>query len=150
MKSREEAGLSWNPQTLRYERSTGYQTDEFMKLRIEKMRQRAREFRPLMLSARIFAPNNNSRNKAARVAALYNEALGKPALKERARSLALVCFAAIEWLRIRVRRLFGRGEIVRQPVSRKVEYNSKCAASSRVEAVEIPSGLQHRCNLSTQ
>jgi hypothetical protein len=146
MKSREQSRLFWNPQTLRYERSSGYQTDEFMKLRIEKMRQRALEFRPIILSARIFAPNKGSREKAAQVAALYNEALGKPALKERARSCALVCFATIEWFRIQVRRFFGRGEILRQPPSRRVEYNSTCSASSWVEAVEIPTGLQRRCN----
>jgi len=149
LRAREQAGLSWNPQTLRYEKSTAYETDEFMKLRIEKMRQRALEFRPLLLSARIFAPNNASRQKAAHVAKLYNEALGKPTAKERAKSLGLVCFATIEWFRIRTRRLFGRGEVVRQPLSRRVEYNMECSACSRVEAAEIPASLQHRCTTST-
>jgi hypothetical protein len=149
MKSREQAGISWNPQTLRYERSTAYQADEFMNLRIEKMRQRALEFRPIMLSARIFSPNKGSRKKAAQVSALYKEVLGKPSLKERARSFALVCFATIEWFRIRVRRLFGKGEIVRQPPKRRMEYNGTCSSSSCVEAAEIPTGLQHRCNIST-
>jgi len=148
-KSREEGELSWNPQTLRYEKSTGYQPDDFMNLRIEKMRQRALEFRPLLLSARIFAPNKGSRNKAAYIASLYNEALGKPPLKERFRSFGLVCFAAIELIRIQIRRLFGRGEVVRQPLSRRVEYNMECSICSQVEASEIPTGLQHRCNLST-
>jgi hypothetical protein len=149
MKYREKAGLTWNPQTLRYEKSTGYQTDDFMNLRIEKMRQRCLEFRPLMLSARIFAPNNASRKKAAHAAALYNKVFGKPTLRERARALGLVCFAAIEWFRTRVRRVCGRGEIVRQPLSRRVEYNMECSASSFVEAPEIPTSLQQRCNLST-
>ena len=149
IKSRQEAGLFWNPENLRYEQSTTHQTDQFMKLRIEKMRQRALEFRPIMLSARIFAPNKVSRKKAAQVAALYNEALGKPTPKERVRSVALVCFATIEWVRIQMRRLFGRGEILRQPPSRRVEYNSTCSASSWVEAVEIPTGLQRRCYPST-
>jgi hypothetical protein len=145
MNSREQAGLSWNPQTLRYQRSPGCQTDEFMTLRIEKMRQRALEFRPIMLSARIFAPNNSSRKKAAHVAALYNETLGKPTREERARSFALFCFAAIEWCRIRVRRLFGRAELVRQPRTRRVEYNSECSALSPVEAPGIPTGVQREC-----
>jgi len=149
MKSREEAGLSWNPQTLRYERSTGYQIDEFMNLRIEQMRQRALEFRPLIPSARIFAPNNGSRKKAAHAAALYKKVFGKPTLRERIRSYGLVCFATIEWLRIRVRRLFRRGEIVRQPLTCRVEYNSECSNFSPVETSKIPSGLQHRCNLSS-
>jgi hypothetical protein len=149
MKSREEAGLSWNPETLRYERSGGYQTDEFMKLRMEKLRQRALEFRPIILSARIFSPNNGSRKKAAQVAALYNEALGKPTRKERVKSFALVGFATIEWFRIHVRRLFGKEEILRQPPGRRVEYNTECSAPSRVEAVEMPTGLQHGCNPST-
>jgi hypothetical protein len=149
MKSREEARLSWNPQTLRYEKSSDYQTDEFMNLRIEKMRQRALEFRPLMLSARIFAPNNGSRKKAAQVAALYIEVFGRSTIKERARSFALVCLATIEWLRIRVRRLFGREEIVRQPLSRRVAYKRKCADLSEVKAPGIPTGLQHTCNPST-
>lgn len=148
-KSREEGELSWNPQTLGYEKSTGYQPDEFMKLRIEKMRQRALEFRPLLLSARIFAPNDSARNKAAYIASLYNDALGKPPLKERFRSFGLVCFAAIELIRIQMRKLFGRGEVVRQPLSRRVEYNSDCSVFSRVEAPEIPTALQHRCNLSS-
>jgi hypothetical protein len=149
MKSREEAGLFWNPETLRYEKSTAHQTDEFMKLRIEKMRQRALEFRPIILSARIFSPNNKSRKKAAQVATLYNKALGKPTLKERARSSALVCFATIEWFRVQVRRLFGRGEILRQPPSRRVKYNTECSALSTVEVPEIPTGLQRRCYPST-
>jgi hypothetical protein len=148
-KSRETANLSWNPRTLRYERSTGCQPDEFMSLRIEKMRQRALEFRPLMLSSRIFAPNHGSRRKGAYVAALYDEVFGKPTLKERAKSSGLVCFATIEWFRIRLRRLFGRGEVVRQPLSRRVEYSSECTASSPVEIAEMPSDLQHHCNLST-
>jgi hypothetical protein len=148
MKFREEAGLSWNPETLRYEKSTAHQTDEFMKLRIEKMRQRALEFRPIILSARIFSPNNGSRKKAAQVATLYNEALGKPTLKEQARSVALVCFATIEWFRIKVRRLLGRGEVLRQPPIRRLEYNTECSTPSRVEAVEMPTGLQHGCNPS--
>jgi hypothetical protein len=147
MKSREQAGLSWNSQTLRYERSTGRQIDEFMNLRIEQMRQRALEFRPLILSARIFGPNNGSRKKAAHAAAFYKKVFGKPTLKERAKSFALVCFATIEWLRIRVRRLFGRGEIVRQPLTCRVDYNMECSPYSPVEAPEIASSLQHSCNL---
>ncbi|MDH3557071.1 MAG: hypothetical protein OES18_14585, partial [Deltaproteobacteria bacterium] len=139
-----------NPETLQYERSSGYQTDEFMNLRVEKMRQRALEFHPIILSARIFSPNNGSRKKAAQVAALYNEALGKPTPKEQARSVALVCFATIEWFRVQVRRLFGRGEILRQPPSRRVKYNTECSALSTVEAPEIPTGLQRRCYPSTQ
>ena len=150
MKSREEAGLSWNPETLQYERSSGYQTDEFMKFRIEKMRQRALEFRPIILSARIFAPNKGSREKAAQVAALYNEALGKPTPKEQTRSVALVCFATVEWFRIQMTRLFGKGEIVRQPPIRRVEYNSTCSDFSRVEAAENTAVFQHGCNPSTQ
>jgi hypothetical protein len=149
MNSREEAGLSWNPQTLHYESSTGYEPDAFMNLRIERMRQRALEFRPLLPSAWVFAPNSGARNKALQVASLYTEAFGKPTLKEVAKSLALVCFATIEWFRIRVRRLLGRGEVVRQPLSRRVEYNSECTASSPVEIAEMPSGLQHHCDLST-
>ena len=145
VESREQASLSWHPETLRYEKSCAQQTDEFMKLRIEKMRQRALEFRPIMLSARIFAPNKGSRRKAARVAAIYNETLGKPTPKERVKSSALVCFASIEWLRIQVRRLVGRGEIVRQPPSRREEYNTRCFAPSQVEAAEIPSRLKQRC-----
>jgi hypothetical protein len=148
MKSREQAGLSWNPETLRYERSGGYQTDEFMKLRIEKMRQRALEFRPIILSARIFSPNNGCRKKAAHVAALYNETLGKPTLKERVKSFALVGFATIEWFRIQVKRLFGKGEILRQPPSRRVKYNTECSAFSEVQAPGIPTSLEDRCSPS--
>ena len=149
-KYRETAKLCWNPRTLRYERSTGCQPDEFMSLRIERMHQRALEFRPLLPSAWVFAPNSGARHKALQVASLYNEVFGKPTLKERAKSYGLVFFATIEWFRIRVRRLLGRGEIVRQPLTRRVEYNSECFVSSPVETAEIQSGLQHRCNLSTQ
>jgi hypothetical protein len=145
MKSREEAGLSWNPQTLHYERSTAYQPDEFMNFRVEKMRQRALEFRPIMLSARIFAPNSGARKKAAQAAALCHGILGKPNLKERAKSLALVCFATLEWFRIRVKRLFSRGEIVRQPPNRRLEYNKECSVSSHLEGTEMATGL-HQCS----
>jgi hypothetical protein len=149
MKYREETGLSWNPETLRYEKSTAHQTDDFMKLRSEKMRQRALEFRPIMLSARIFAPNNRCRKKAAQVTALYHEAFGKPTREERVRSYALVCLATIEWFRIHVRRLFGKGEILRQPPMCRVEYNTECSAPSRIKAAGISTGLQQPCHPST-
>jgi hypothetical protein len=148
MKSREEAGLSWNPQTLQYDGSTAYQPDGFMNLRVEKMRLRALEFRPILLSARIFAPNRGARKKAAQVAALYKRVLGKPTAKERFKSLGLVCFATLEWFRICVKRLFGGREIVRQPPKRRLEYNSKCSVLGEVEGKEMVTGLHHRSSPS--
>ncbi|UCG12278.1 MAG: radical SAM protein [Deltaproteobacteria bacterium] len=122
-KLRERAGLCWNPPALRYERSATYQPDEFMNLRLEKMRERALEFRPLLLSARLFSPNKASRNKASRVATLYNKVFRRPTLRERARSFTLVCLAFIEWSRIQLRRLVSRRDMVRQPSTRRVCYS---------------------------
>jgi hypothetical protein len=122
VKYRERARLFWNPQTLRYERSATYQPDEFMNLRLEKMRERALEFRPLLLSARVFSPNKASRNKAGRVATLYNKVFRRPTLRERARSFTLVCLAGIEWSRIQLGRLVSKRDIVRQPSTRRVCY----------------------------
>ena len=143
MKFREQAGLCWNPQTLRYERSAIYRPDEFVNLRLEKMRQRALEFRPLLLSARLFSPNKASRNKADHVTTLYDTVFRRPTLQERARSFALVCFAGIEWSRIQLRRIVSGRDTVRQPSTRRVYYSPSsptfCEAKSPNRSRPIPS-----------
>ena len=143
MKFRERAGLCWNPQTLRYERSAICQPDEFMNLRLEKMRQRALEFRPLLLSARLFSPNKASRNKADRVATLYNKVFRRPTLRERARSVALVCLSGIEWSRIQLRRFVSGRDMVQQPSTRRVYYSpgspSFCKGEPPSKIQPIPS-----------
>ena len=134
MKFRKQAGLCWNPETLRYEGSGIYQPDEFMNLRLEKMRKRALEFRPLLLSARVFSPNKASRTKADRVATLYHRVFQRPTLTEKIRSLALVCLASIEWSRIQLIKLVNGRDIIRQPSMRRVYYPPCRPTSSKSES----------------
>jgi hypothetical protein len=120
--AREKAGLCWNPKTLRYEKTKNPKPDEFMELRIEAMRKEALKYRSLLLSSKVFAPNKASRKKSDMAIGLYNEVFGKPILKERVKSIELLPFATVEATRIGVRKLFGKGDIVRQPPTRRMEY----------------------------
>ena len=121
---RKKAGLCWNPKTLKYEKKKNPKPDNFMKLRIELLRQGALSFRPMLLASKVFAPNDASRVKSDKAIALYNELFGKPTLKEKALSTVLILFTAVEAARINVRKLFGKGDLIHQPPTKRTEFNS--------------------------
>ncbi|MBW2999267.1 radical SAM protein [Candidatus Woesearchaeota archaeon] len=122
IKAREKAGLCWNPEKLKYEKTENPGPDKFMKKRLEMMKKEALSFRPTILVSKIFAPNKASRKKSDMARSLYNEAFGKPTLKDKSKSIALLGFATIEAARIWVRKLLGKGELIRQPPTKRIEY----------------------------
>ncbi|MBW2999324.1 hypothetical protein KY339_01520, partial [Candidatus Woesearchaeota archaeon] len=120
---RKKHSLCWNPETLRYEKTKDPKPDEFMKLRIQIMRERALYLRPTILASKVFAPNKTSHKKSDMAIALYKEVFGKPTIKETAMSLALLPLAATECIRRWVWKLLRKSDFVRQPAMRRVEYN---------------------------
>ncbi len=116
-REREEKGLVWDPETLSYEKHLSPKPDEFMKLRIQSWEDDALKFRPILSSARKYAPNKKAAEKADMVIELYNEVFGKPTLKDRAMEAAVKIFAVIENLRYK-----KNGVVMRQPGTNKVEY----------------------------
>jgi biotin synthase-like enzyme len=65
-KTRKKAGLCWNSKTLKYEKTNNLKQDKFMELRIETLRKRALEIRPILLASKIFAPNRASQTLSQR------------------------------------------------------------------------------------
>jgi hypothetical protein len=119
---RQQECLSWNPETLRYERGGMPCPDEFMRLRIGKMKRIAQQMRPILPAAWVFSPNTASRRKALETMRLFNETLGKPTFKDRIASLVILTTGTIEFLRIIGQHAMGREGIIRQPPCRRVDY----------------------------
>ncbi len=119
---RQNKGISWNPETLCYEKCDYPKPDEFMRLRIRKMQRIAMNLRPILFINRIFAPNRNARKKTKEVVKLYKEILGKPKLKDRLRSFFLMLSATIETIKILWNKLMGKHGITYQPPSNRIEY----------------------------
>lgn len=119
---RREGGLAWNPATLRYEPTAAPATDRFMELRIAMMGRIARNIRPILTPARVFAPNRTARRKARLAAASFRELLGPRTLREILSSLALVATGAIEYCRLSLRRLTGGESLIYQPPMKRVAY----------------------------
>jgi hypothetical protein len=121
-RARSQQGLRWNPAAFQYEKSTSKEVDSFMELRLSRMRDRVLEFRTILPSAKIYAPNRATRAKAAKVERMYREVLGGRSAVDVIKSVVLVGLATVEMTRLCVGRLFGRREIVRQPPVQRIEY----------------------------
>lgn len=123
---RRAAGLSWNPDTLRYDRraDSGQPPveDPFMEERIELLRRRALEFRPALPSAWLFGPNRASRRKCLELMRRYRRLFGRAPARDRVAGALLCVTAALEYVRHLCFRAAGREGIVRQPESRRIEY----------------------------
>ncbi len=132
---RERLGLSWNPQTLRYEQCDDPASDDFMQLRLRKLQKIALNMRPILLPAQVFAPNAAARAKARTTARLYEQALGKPPLGARLESLVLCGLAALEAVKLAVAKLRGHEGIVYQPPCRR----EVVAEDRRLKAKQIAS-----------
>ena len=124
IKTREKMGLVWNPDTLRYEQQTGDSTDNYMRIRLAEMRERAKRAWPILLTCRIFTPNIHAKNKAIETAMLYEKAFGKPSLFIRVASVGVLTFAVIEAIKIKLNAfLTGNSFIARQPPIHRTRYH---------------------------
>ncbi|MBN1557354.1 MAG: hypothetical protein JW951_04330, partial [Lentisphaerae bacterium] len=118
LRARTDAGLSWNPDTLRYERNGASGEDSFFARRVEELHTRAREFIPILWPARLFAPNRAARRKAAAVQARYRRVFGPFDRTTQLKSAFLTASAAVE----HARTAGGRRELIRQPPMRRIVY----------------------------
>ncbi len=144
---RQWEGRSWNHETLRYEKpAEPAGPDRFFEQRLEALRERTVRYRPILLAAWCFSPNRAARGKCREVAALYRELFGKPTLRDRVESAVVLACATIEATWIAVRRLLGRGDILRQPPRVRREYDGRPAGrrSRRDGALPMWSGHGER------
>lgn len=121
-KVRAEQGLAWNPETLRYEKREGAGRDEFMELRLNAMREFARNTRPFLPAAWVFSPNAAARRKTADVMRLYDEVMGGMSLNDKIKSLALVFLSGAEQVRHWYSNMSLRRPFARQPPTQRLEY----------------------------
>jgi hypothetical protein len=122
---RKAAGLSWEPGSLSYTRSSSCPaSDSFMELRLREMRRSAVSYRPLLLTMRLLAPNRAARQKCDEVAALYRRIFGPPTVRDRVRSAAVLASAVRETVRTGTRRALGRGKVLYQPPTVRREYDN--------------------------
>jgi hypothetical protein len=119
---RHTQGLAWNAETLRYERQDGGAEDGYMLGRVNFLYQRAREFRPLLLSAWLFSPNRAVRRKCWHLVQRHRRVFGRPSARERFGTGLLVVTATVEFCRHLLCRAMGREAVIRQPASRRFEY----------------------------
>ncbi|MFW6303968.1 MAG: B12-binding domain-containing radical SAM protein [Candidatus Sumerlaeota bacterium] len=119
---REQEGLVWHADALRYGPSNNGSHDAFMCRRVEKMKRRALEIRPILLAASLFGPNGGSRRMARQVASDYEAAFGKMPFIEKAKSAGAVATSMVEIGRTALARLRGREDLVRQPPTRRWRY----------------------------
>ncbi len=119
---RVKKNLSWNQETLNYCNAVSIQDDEFMQLRINKIKKMACNMRPALMAAFVFSPNISARKKAIKTMRLFREILGKSSWKDSIASLVLVITGLIEFVRIKALKAFGREGIIRQPPMRRVTY----------------------------
>ena len=115
-------GLCWNQDLLRYEKSTDPRPDEFMRLRLEMIAAEARRYRPSLLPALIFAPNNRARRKTLKVMRRYRRVFGRSSAAEWAKATVLSASATLEFIRLQIRRLAGHETVIRQPPVCRREY----------------------------
>ena len=120
--SRKTQCVGWDAETLHYDRRNGHMEDRYMLDRIRFLRHRAREFRPVLLSAWLFSPNHAARQKCLHLMKRHRHVLGRPSVRERAGAYLLSVTAAAEFLRHLLSRAIGRETVIRQPASRRLEY----------------------------
>ena len=119
---RRSQSVCWNPDTLRYDQRNGHAEDRYMLDRIRFLRQRAMEFRPILLSAWMFSPNLAARKKCLEVMRRHRCLFGRASVLERFYACLLSATATVEFCRHLLCRAAGRETVIRQPVSRRLEY----------------------------
>ncbi len=133
LEERAERGLVWNPEQLQYVASgapTKLRRDIFMEKRVESMKDMVLDYRRILPTIRVFAPNRTARGKCHEVAKLYNRTFGRPSVAKRIESSVILAVAALEAARIALRRLTGRGDIIRATPMRRTEFNMNDAEAS--------------------
>ena len=127
IEEREQKGLGWDPQSLKYVPVAVPARDDFMRLRLECMRRTALQFRPILGVMLKYAPNAKAALKCRKVMTLYNEVFGTMTLTERMKSVA------VRLLAIRERRRMRRegGVIMRQPPTDRVSYPDRRFSAGR-------------------
>jgi hypothetical protein len=130
--ARKAQGICWNPDTLRYNQRNGHQEDRYMLERIAFLRQRAREFRPILLSAWLFSPNRAARRKCRQLVERHRRVFGRASARERFATCLLSVTAAVEFLRYLLSRATGREDVIRQPPSRRLEYGGRAGERREV------------------
>jgi len=115
MEDRAKQGLAWNPETLKYEKNEQPIRDEFMELRLERMRQTAVAYRPLLWAGKLLAPGREARQRCERTLALYKEVFGPPTWKEKILSATVACSGLLHAQAGRLRASLGLEEHVPQP-----------------------------------
>jgi len=122
VEARQAQGLGWNPDTLQYDRRNGPVEDPYLRQRIALLRQRALEFRPILWSAWLFSPNRRARQKCLRLMERYRQVFGRPLARDRLKAGLLCVTATGEFARHLLARAAGREGLLRQPPSRRLEY----------------------------
>jgi radical SAM superfamily enzyme YgiQ (UPF0313 family) len=114
---REKQGLVWDPDSLTYKPGKTPTRDEFMRLRLECMKNNALRFRPVLNTTLRYSPNKNASEKCRQVMDLYNETFGPMTIMERMKSFAVRVFAVREQYRLK-----KEGSILRQPPTNRITY----------------------------
>lgn len=125
---RQSSGIVWNAKKISYHPVTNGQIgthDNFMYLRISALKERAIALRPILLATQLFAPNASSRKKARYLRHTYQQVFGNQSFKQKLFSVLLICTGCIELIRILLHKIIGKGELVRQPPVRRVEYRTQ-------------------------
>jgi radical SAM superfamily enzyme YgiQ (UPF0313 family) len=120
---RKAIGLSWNPETMRYDTAEGLVEDEYFEKRIEILRHNAQQLRPVLLPNVVYAPNKKTRNLAKQTQKLYEEVLGKATAKDTTLSIGLLGLATKAKLQHTIEALKGNETVVLQPPTQRVEFN---------------------------
>ena len=136
---RRQAGLTWDPNTLKYVPGKGYSADAFMELRLDSMRRNALRFRPALSAALKYSPNAKAAEKCRRVITLYKESFGSMTLSDRIQSWVVRILAIRENFRIK-----REGTVMRQPPTNRIAY------PDRSERRASEDYLTTRAPLSTQ
>ncbi len=124
VRRRQHEGLAWDAASRCYVKMSEHIHDTFMHMRIEKIKARALEFRPILLAASLFGPNAAARRFARRVARDYECAFGTPSLADRAKSIGAIGTSLSEFVRIGAARLKDQDELIRQPPTRRIRYEA--------------------------
>ena len=111
-----------------------------MQMRIRVKRRMAKRIRPLLLAARVFAPNRAARRKVGEVAGRYREVFGRPNLRQILASFAILFTTTVEAMRIGLRRLFGLGDLNRQPPMQRIEYPDRTPTAAFTSSIEESGG----------
>lgn len=141
--SRRDRGLCWDPATLRYEPSQHPQPDEFMLLRIKKMRKIAKALRPVLPAAFILSPNNSSRKKVMEVMKLYRKTLGPLSIPGTIASVVVAMSGLVEFARLQFARLLGHETLVKQPPVKRTVYPDNLMVLSRLTGEPAPLMPRH-------